>query len=157
MNNLLLLLLTILGLVTFPLSSQGQVQGDYEVLKTNRAYVIKMKDKDYMRLDTEGLSLDCSSTALSNELNFDLIASYFDDDTKTLFRNIKIQTRVYIDIRGDVQELYFITENDPEKHAIDFRKLEKVIRRKMKVEKNTDCLAKFEDKYISWYIPLYNY
>ncbi|MBD3628961.1 hypothetical protein [Cyclobacterium sp.] len=157
MNKLMLLLLTISGLVTFPSISQGQVQAGYEVLKTNRAYVIKMKAMDYTRIDTEGLSLDCSSTDLSKELNFDHIASYFDEDTKTLFRNIKIQSRVYIDIRGDVQELYFICENDPEKHAVDFEKLEKVIKRKMKVENNRDCLTKFEDKYISWYIPLYNY
>lgn len=157
MNKLLLLLLTILGLVTSPSMTPGQVQGDYEVLKTNRAFVVKTKGKDYTQIDTERLSLDCSSMALSKELNFDLITPYFDEDTKNLFRNIKIQSRVYIDIRGDVQDLYFICESDPERHAIDFGKLEKVLRRKMRVEKNTECLSKFEDKLMSWYIPLYTY
>ncbi|SHN12799.1 hypothetical protein SAMN04488057_107116 [Cyclobacterium lianum] len=157
MNKLLLLLLTIFGLVSVPSFSDGQVPGDYQVLKTNSAYVIKTKSIDYTRIDTERLTLDCSSTELSKELNFDLIAHYFDEETKSLFRNIKIQSRVYIDIRGDVQELYFICEQDPEELAVDFRKLEEVIRRKMKVEENKDCLTKFEDKFISWYIPLYNY
>ena len=102
----MLLLLTILGLVTSPSITHGQVQGDYEVLKTNRAFVVKMKGKDYTQIDTERLSLDCSSIALSKELNFDLIAPpILMRIPKTCFRNIKIQSRVYIDI-GEMCKTY---------------------------------------------------
>jgi hypothetical protein len=135
----------------------GQAYGNYQILKTNNAYVIKTETKDYTRIDTESPSLGCSTTELSKELNFEHIAHYFDEETRTLFRNMKIQARVYIDIQGAVQDLYFISENDPEEHGIDFKVLTVKIQRKLKIYRNKACLPKFEDKYISWYIPMYQY
>lgn len=152
-----LLSFLILGVCCLPFRLIGQSGSQYNILKTNNAYVIKTDAIDYTRINTERLSLDCSSTSLSQELNFDKIASYFDDESKTIFRNIKIQARVYIDIFGEIRDLYFICDNDPEKHGVDFARLEKAIRRRMKVEENKDCLPKFEEQYVSWYIPLYQF
>ena len=136
---------------------KGQNHGDFQILKTNNAYVIKPEIKDYTRIDTESLSIECSTTELSRQLNFEHIAGYFDDESQTLFRNMKIQARVYIDIQGTVQDLYFISEIDPNDHEIDFKVLTVKIQRKLKIDQNNTCLPKFEDKYISWYIPLYQY
>lgn len=153
----LLLSLLILGMSCLPFRVKGQTGSQYSILKTNNAYVIKTDAKDYTRINTERLGLDCSSMSLSEELNFDKIASYFDEESKTVFRNIKIQARVYIDILGEVRDLYFICENDPEKHGVDFARLEKAIRRRMRVEQNKDCLPKFDEQFVSWYIPLYQF
>jgi len=119
--------------------------------------VIKPEKKDYTKIDTESLSLECSTTELSKELNFEHIAGYFDEESQRLFRNMKIQARVYIDIQGIVQDLYFISENDPKAFEIDFEVLTVKIQRKLKIDRNNKCLPKFEDKYISWYIPMYQY
>ena len=62
-----------------------------------------------------------------------------------------------IDISGTIQNLYFISENDPENYSIDFNGLATTIKRKLKIEQNKECLTKMEDKYISWYIPLFQY
>ncbi|MDN3689429.1 hypothetical protein [Cyclobacterium jeungdonense] len=153
----LLLIFIILAFSCFPIGVKSQSKSDYTILKTNNAYVVKTEAKDYTRINTEVLSLECSSTSLSQELNFEKISSYFDDDSKTIFRNIKAQARIYLDIQGEVRDIYFICESDPEKHGVDFSQLEKAIRRKIRVVENEACLPKFEDQYISWYIPLYQY
>lgn len=153
----LLLTSIIFTLSCLPGSVKSQSRSDYKILKTNNAYVVKTEAKDYTRINTEVLSLECSSTSLSQELNFEKISSYFDEDSKTIFRNIKAQARIYLDIQGEVRDMYFICESDPEKYGVDFSQLEKAIRRKIKVVENETCLPKFEDQYISWYIPLYQY
>ncbi|WP_162417199.1 hypothetical protein [Cyclobacterium roseum] len=153
----LLLTFIILALSCLPETVKSQSRSDYKVLKTNNAYVVKTEAKDYTRINTEVLSLDCSSALLSQELNFEKISSYFDEDSRTIFRNIKAQARIYVDIQGQVKDLYFICESDPEKHGVDFSQLEKAIRRKIRIVENESCLPKFEDQYISWYIPLYQY
>ncbi|MBI0400328.1 MAG: hypothetical protein GYB55_10885 [Cytophagales bacterium] len=156
MNRFSIVILSILFSIC-PFLTQGQVSSGYQVLKTNNAFIIKPYAIDFTRIDTEGMSLECSTTNLSNELNFSHISSYFDEDTQILFRNIKIQARVYIDISGTIQNLYFISENDPENYSIDFNGLATTIKRKLKIEQNKECLTKMEDKYISWYIPLFQY
>lgn len=155
--NSLLLTFILLFISCFPVTVKSQSGSDYKVLKTNQAFVVKTAAKDYTRINTEVLSLECSSAQLSQELNFDKISSYFDEDSKTIFRNIKAQARIYLDFQGEVKEMYFICESDPEKHGVNFSQLEKAIRRKIRVVENEECLPKFEDQYISWYIPLYQY
>ncbi|WP_339924756.1 hypothetical protein [uncultured Cyclobacterium sp.] len=156
MNRFSFLILT-LGFIVFPLFANGQMNSNYQILKTNNAYVVKPQSKDFTRIDTEGMSLDCSTTNLSSELNFGHISSYFDEETQILFRNMKIQARVYVDIQGNIRDLYFICENDPKDQGIDFAELAMTIQRKYKIAQNDECLPKLEDKFISWYIPLYQY
>tara|TARA_R110001583_G_scaffold134100_1_gene285764 strand:+ start:251 stop:721 length:471 start_codon:yes stop_codon:yes gene_type:complete len=154
MNRFSFIFLTF-SFMTCPLFVKGQINSEYQFLKTNNAYVVKPFAKDFTRIDTEGMSLECSTTSLSRELNFQHISGYFDEDTQTLFRNIKIQARVYIDIQGDIRDLYFISENDPKDHGIDFKALATHIQRKLRIDQNKDCLPKLDDKFISWYIPMY--
>ena len=156
MNRFSFMFLT-LGFLICPLFVNGQMNSNYQILKPNNAYVVIPQAKDFTRIDTEGMSLDCSTTNLSMELSFGHISSYFDEETRIFFRNIKIQARVYVDIQGNISDLYFICENDPKDHAIDFKALATTIQRKFKIDQNNECLPKLEDKYISWYIPLYQY
>ena len=127
----------------------------YNVIKTGNAYIIKTINDQSATLDVERPGLNCSTASLSQELNFSNIKNYFDEEMSVMFRNIKIQARVYIDFQGEINDLYFISEENPENHAIDYPRIDKIIRRKMRVTSNDGCIPSEEKRYISWYIPLF--
>ncbi|MFC4872542.1 hypothetical protein [Negadavirga shengliensis] len=141
--------------LTHWIPSMGQVQERYNIVSTDQAYVIKPEKSNVAHLNLERIGLNCSTPALSNELSFQKIKKHFDEEKTSIFREIKIQARVYFDIQGYIQEVYFISENDPEKFQLDYNQIANVIKRKIQVMENEDCVPKEEGKYIAWYIPLY--
>lgn len=133
----------------------AQQAGSYNVIKTGNAYIIKTKNDKSAQFDVERMGLNCSTANLSRELDFSKIKSYFDEEIALLFRNIKIQARVYINFQGEITDLYFTTEENPNNYTIDYPRIDKIIRRKMRVEANDDCLPREENRFVSWYIPLF--
>ncbi|MEX0883522.1 MAG: hypothetical protein WDZ72_08625 [Cyclobacteriaceae bacterium] len=130
-------------------------QGSYDITKTGNAYIVKSINQPSASQDISRIGIDCSTASLSEELNFSKIKGYFDEELAAIFLNIKIQARVYIDFQGDINKIYFISENDPSEYPIDYGRIEKIVRRKYRVEKNKDCLPVEDNRCISWYIPLF--
>ncbi|MEX2513806.1 MAG: hypothetical protein WD398_12955 [Cyclobacteriaceae bacterium] len=130
-------------------------QDAYEIIKTGNAFIVKSKNYSPTSLEVSRTGLDCSTASLNEELNFSKIKGFIDEEMATIFLNIKIQVRVYIDFQGEINNVYFISENDPSEYPIDYGRIEEIVQRKYRVENNKNCLPIEENRYISWYIPLF--
>lgn len=154
MDRLVLVAFFMLSTITWT-PSMGQVQEKYNIVKTDQVYIIKPDNNNIHHLNLERIGLNCSTSALSQELSFQKISNHFDEEKTSIFREIKIQARVYLDTQGNIQEVYFISENDPGKFRLDYNQIANIIKRKIQVMENEDCIPKAENKYIAWYIPLF--
>jgi hypothetical protein len=154
-NSIVFYLVLYMGFIVS--GAVAQHDDNYNIIKTGNAYIIKVNNDHSTKLDVERIGLDCSTASLSQELNFSKIKNYFDEEMAVMFRNIKIQARVYIDFQGEINNLYFVSEENPENYTIDFPRIDKIIRRKLRVVSNEGCIPSEEKRYISWYIPLFEF